>query len=120
NAVTAATGAAGLPKLQDHQKSFGPPPVFRPGNKALPGTLKRSGPAFDVPAEASIPETMMTSPHTPKFYSGRGQCGICTMNVVSTDSPIEHRDHTLKPDERGSRICICVSRIKSGTLVLDA
>jgi hypothetical protein len=26
----------------------------------------------------------------------------------------------LKPDERGARICICVSRIKGGKLVLDA
>jgi hypothetical protein len=45
--------------------------------------------------------------------------------VVSAETAIEHRDHTLKPNERattssGGRICICVSRIKGGRLVLDA
>ncbi len=119
-AVTAAAGAAGLSKLQIHEQCFAPPPVFRPENNPFHVTLKRSGLEFDVPAEASILETMMVSGHTPKFYCGRGECGICPMTVISTDSPIEHRDHTLKPDERKSRICICVSRIKSGTLVLDA
>jgi len=119
-AVTAAAGAAGLSKLQIHEQCFAPPPVFRPENNPFHVTLKRSGLEFDVPAESSILETMMVSGHTPKFYCGRGECGICPMTVISTDSPIEHRDHTLKPDERKSRICICVSRIKSGTLVLDA
>jgi vanillate O-demethylase ferredoxin subunit len=124
-AVTAAAGAAGLSKLQIHEQCFAPPPVFRPENNAFHVTLKRSGLEFDVPAEASILETMMVSGHTPKFYCGRGECGICPMTVVSSDTPIEHRDHTLKPDERattssGGRICICVSRIKGGKLVLDA
>ncbi|HLI22536.1 MAG TPA: PDR/VanB family oxidoreductase [Stellaceae bacterium] len=124
-AVTAAAGAAGLSKLQIHEQCFAPPPVFRPENTPFHVTLKRSGLEFDIPAEASILETMMVSGFTPKFYCGRGECGICPMPVVSADSEIEHRDHTLKPDERAStssagRICICVSRIKGGQLVLDA
>jgi ferredoxin-NADP reductase len=119
-AVTAAAGAAGLSKLQIHEQCFAPPPVFRPENSAFHVTLKRSGLEFDVPAESSILETMMVSGHTPKFYCGRGECGICPMTVVSSDTPIEHRDHTLKPDERKDRICICVSRVKGGKLVLDA
>lgn len=119
-AVTAAAGAAGLSKLQIHEQCFAPPPVFRPENSPFHVTLKRSGREFDIPAEASILETMMVSGFTPKFYCGRGECGICPMTVVSADGAIEHRDHTLKPDERKSRICICVSRLKSGTLVLDA
>jgi vanillate O-demethylase ferredoxin subunit len=62
---------------------------------------------------------MLTSGFTPKFYCGRGECGICPMTVVSADGAIEHRDHVLKPNERDSRFCICVSRLKSGTIVLD-
>jgi ferredoxin-NADP reductase len=119
-AVTAAAGAAGLSKLQIHEQCFAPPPLVLPENSAFHVTLKRSGLEFDVPAESSILETMMMAGHTPKFYCGRGECGICPMTVVAADTPIEHRDHTLKPDERGSRICICVSRIKGGKLVLDA
>ncbi|HVA13054.1 MAG TPA: PDR/VanB family oxidoreductase [Stellaceae bacterium] len=119
-AVVAVAGAAGLSRLQIHEQCFAPPPVVLPENSAFVVTLKRSGRDFQVPADASILETMMMAGHIPKFYCGRGECGICPMTVLAADGPIEHRDHTLKPDERGSRICICVSRIKGGTLVLDA
>lgn len=124
-AITAAAGAAGLSKLQIHEQCFAPPPLVLPENSAFSVTLKRSGLDFEVPADASILETMMIAGHTPKFYCGRGDCGICPMMVISADGPIEHRDHTLKPEERatgssGGRICICVSRLKGGRLVLDA
>jgi ferredoxin-NADP reductase len=118
-AVEAAAGAAGLSRLQTHTQCFAPPPVVLPDNDAFTVTLKQSGLEFEVPADASILETMLMSGHTPKFYCGRGECGICPMTVISADSEIEHRDHTLKPDEKGTRICICVSRIKGGRLVLD-
>jgi ferredoxin-NADP reductase len=121
-AVVAAAGAAGLSRLQIHEQCFAPPPVMRPENTAFEVLLRRSGLAFQVPEDASILETMLTHGHTPKFYCGRGECGICPMDVVSADGPIEHRDHILKPEEKaaGKRMCICVSRVKGTRLVLDA
>jgi len=121
-AVVAAGGAAGLSRLQIHEQCFAPPPVVRPENAAFEVLLRRSGLEFQVPEDASILETMLMNGHTPKFYCGRGECGICPMDVVSADGPIEHRDHILKPDEKaqGKRMCICVSRIKGTRLVLDA
>jgi ferredoxin-NADP reductase len=121
-AVVAAAGAAGLSRLQIHEQCFAPPPVFRPENTAFEVLLRRSGLEFQVPEDASILETMLMNGHTPKFYCGRGECGICPMDVVSADGPIEHRDHILKPEEKAGdkRICICVSRIKGTRLVLDA
>lgn len=119
-AVVAAAGAAGLSRMQIHEQCFAPPPVVRPENAPFKVTLARSRLEFEVPADASILETMLMSGHTPKFYCGRGECGICPMGVVSADGPIEHRDHILKPQERDKRICICVSRIKGKQLVLDA
>ena len=71
-------------------------------------------------ADASILETMLQHGHTPKFYCGRGECGLCPMTVVSADGPIDHRDHILKPEEKAKRMCVCVSRIKGTRLVLDA
>jgi ferredoxin-NADP reductase len=123
-AVVAAASAAGLSRMQIHEQCFAPPPVFRPENNPFTVKLTRSDRTFEVPAEASILETMLTSGFTPKFYCGRGECGICPMTVVSADGAIEHRDHVLKPNERaisseGGRFCICVSRLKSGTIVLD-
>ncbi len=121
-AVVAAAGAAGLSRLQIHEQCFAPPPVFRPENTAFDVVLQRSELEFHVPEDASILEAMMVHGHIPKFYCGRGECGICPMTVISADGPIEHRDHTLKPEEKasGKRICICVSRIKGARLVLDA
>lgn len=121
-AVVAAASAAGLSRLQIHEQCFAPPPLVLPENTAFEVLLRRTGIEFQVPADASILETMLMNGHTPKFYCGRGECGICPMDVVSADGPIEHRDHTLKPEEKasGKRICICVSRIKGTRLVLDA
>jgi len=118
-AVVAAASAAGLSRMQIHEQCFAPPPVVRPENTPFTVKLKSSGKSFEVPAEASILETMLMSGYTPKFYCGRGECGICPMTVISASGTVEHRDHTLKPDERNSRICICVSRLKGGELVLD-
>lgn len=121
-AVVAAASAAGLSRLQIHEQCFAPPPVVRPENMAFDVLLRRAGIEFHVAADASILETMLQNGYTPKFYCGRGECGICPMTVVSADGPIEHRDHTLKPEEKasGKRMCICVSRIKGTRLVLDA
>jgi len=121
-AVVAAAGAAGLSRLQIHEQCFAPPPVMRPENMAFEVLFHRSGLEFQVPEDASILETMLMHGHTPKFYCGRGECGICPMTIVSADGPIEHRDHVLKPEEKaeGKRMCICVSRVKGTRLVLDA
>lgn len=121
-AVVAAAGAAGLSRLQIHEQCFAPPPVVRPENTAFDVVLRRSGLEFHVPEDASILETMLMLGHRPKFYCGRGECGICPMDVVAADGPIEHRDHILKPEEKAhdQRICICVSRLKGTRLVLDA
>lgn len=120
--VVSAAGAAGLSRLQIHEQCFAPPPVVRPENTAFDVVLQRSGLEFHVPEDASILETMLMQGHRPKFYCGRGECGICPMDVVSADGPIEHRDHILKPEEKShdKRMCICVSRLKGTRIVLDA
>jgi vanillate O-demethylase ferredoxin subunit len=121
-AVVAAASAAGLSRLQIHEQCFAPPPLVRPENTAFDVLLRLSGIELHVSADASILETMLQHGHTPKFYCGRGECGICPMTVVAADGPIEHRDHILKPEEKaaGKRMCICVSRVKGTRLVLDA
>jgi len=121
-AVVAAASAAGLSRLQIHEQCFAPPPVVRPENTAFDVLLRRSGIEFHIPEDASILETMLQHGHTPKFYCGRGECGICPMTVVTADGPIDHRDHILKPEEKAGdkRMCICVSRVKGTRIVLDA
>jgi vanillate monooxygenase ferredoxin subunit len=51
----------------------------------------------------------------------RGECGLCALDVIEADGPIDHRDVFFSDSERraASKICVCVSRIPGGRLVLD-
>jgi vanillate O-demethylase ferredoxin subunit len=95
-----------------------PPPIDNIGFEV---ELRNSGITVEVPPDASILETLLSAGYQAQFYCGRGECGFCPLPVLETDGTIEHRDHYLQPDEKGEQLCICVSRLKSGTkLVLDA
>jgi ferredoxin-NADP reductase len=51
----------------------------------------------------------------------RGECGICTVQVLAADGEIDHRDVFLSDAERaeGRKICTCVSRAVGGSLTID-
>ena len=51
----------------------------------------------------------------------RGECGLCTANVVGIDGAIDHRDVFLGDAERaeGRKICTCVSRVVGGSISVD-
>ena len=46
-----------------------------------------------------------------------GLCGTCKVGYVSGD--VEHNDHILGADEQSQCLTACVSRARSGVLVLD-
>ncbi|PZO13238.1 MAG: oxidoreductase [Burkholderiales bacterium] len=50
----------------------------------------------------------------------RGECGLCTLDVLALDGEIDHRDVFLSADEKqqNKRICACVSRVV-GRITLD-
>jgi vanillate O-demethylase ferredoxin subunit len=51
----------------------------------------------------------------------RGECGLCTLDVLAVRGAIDHRDVFLSEHEheQGERICACVSRAVGGGLVID-
>jgi ferredoxin-NADP reductase len=51
----------------------------------------------------------------------RGECGLCTVTVLDSDQPLDHRDVFLSEDERAAAtaLCTCVSRASSGTVIID-
>jgi vanillate monooxygenase ferredoxin subunit len=51
----------------------------------------------------------------------RGECGLCAVEVIEAERPIDHRDVFFSDEERrrGNRICACVSRASGGRLVID-
>jgi vanillate O-demethylase ferredoxin subunit len=121
-AVVASAMEHGLSRVQIVQQCFDPPPPPVPNdNIGFEVELRNSGITAHVPPDASILETLLSAGYQAQFYCGRGECGFCPLPVLETDGAIEHRDHYLQPEEKGEQLCICVSRLKSGTkLVLDA
>ncbi|WP_029014916.1 PDR/VanB family oxidoreductase [Niveispirillum irakense] len=51
----------------------------------------------------------------------RGECGLCVVDVLDHDAPIDHRDVFLSDGEKqeGTRLCACVSRFSGGEAVID-
>jgi ferredoxin-NADP reductase len=84
--------------------------------------LARTGRTIHVSEDASILDALNAAGVPVLWDCRRGECGLCPLQVLSSDGPLEHRDHYLSPEERaaGDTMCICVSRTSGRELVLDA
>jgi ferredoxin-NADP reductase len=84
--------------------------------------LSSSGRRIRVGRETTILDALTAAGVDVLSDCRRGECGLCPLQVVATDSEIDHRDRYLSGDERasGKTLCICVSRIKGERLVLEA
>jgi ferredoxin len=81
--------------------------------------LSRTGTSLTVPAGQSVLRTVRDAGVTAPSSCEDGWCGTCETRVL--DGEVEHRDSVLSDDEidRGDTMMICVSRARSGALVLD-
>lgn len=81
--------------------------------------LKQSGLSFTVPANKTIIQVLEEAGEDPMYDCQRGECGVCTVDVL--EGVPDHRDYYLTDKEKasGKLIQICVSRAKSDKLVLD-
>lgn len=82
--------------------------------------LKKSGRMLQVAPGVSILDAMLDQGLSPDYSCREGVCGACEVKVVSGD--VEHHDHILTRQEKAASksMMICVSRCRSGHLVLDA
>jgi len=88
------------------------------GDRPFVVELRQTGMTVDVVAGQSIMEAMEAAGIDTMFDCRRGDCGICTAQVI--EGQAEHRDSCLSSREReAGSICICVSRSMSEKLVLD-
>ncbi|HEX7325051.1 MAG TPA: PDR/VanB family oxidoreductase [Rhodanobacteraceae bacterium] len=87
--------------------------------RAFTVTLRRSGRSLAVPADKSILEVLEDNGISVPFSCREGECGTCVTQVC--EGVPEHRDFVLTDAERASNrmMCLCVSRAKTGNLVLD-
>ena len=83
--------------------------------------LPRHGIEVVVPPERSLLDLL--EQHGVEVLSDcrRGECGLCTLDVVELHGVLDHRDVFLSDAQKreGRRLCSCVSRVVGGGVVLD-
>lgn len=81
--------------------------------------LARSGRRLVVPPDTSLLMVLEEAGYTITNSCRAGICGTCFIRVLSGE--LEHNDDVLSDAEReaGDGLLVCVSRAKSGLLVLD-
>lgn len=117
-AVIDAAAAAGWPREQVHHEHFAAAaPAARDG--AFMVHLRASERSVSVGAGESVLDALLREGFSPLYDCRRGECGLCATTVLAGD--VEHRDYVLSDIDRGAnrQMCICVSRVRGGELVLD-
>jgi ferredoxin-NADP reductase len=89
------------------------------GDTAFEVELKSSGKRLTVPADKSLLDSLLENGTDVMYDCRAGYCGLCSTRVCSGE--IDHRDTYLSDaDKTGGKVMqVCVSRCKSGHLVLD-
>lgn len=98
-------------------EDFKPVDVVRADDHEFKVELARSGRTVTVPADKSILEALRESGFKTPSSCESGTCGTCKTHLLSGE--VDHRDMVLMDEEKSDTIMICVSRAKSGVLVLD-
>ena len=82
-------------------------------------TLARSGGTLTVAADRSILQVLQEAGHDVEYGCSEGLCGACVVDVL--DGEVDHRDGIFTPEEQAENrfMCVCVSRARSKSLVLD-
>ncbi|MGK7868132.1 PDR/VanB family oxidoreductase [Falsiroseomonas sp. E2-1-a20] len=79
--------------------------------------LGRDGAVLEVPVGVTILEVLRAHGRTAPSSCESGTCGTCRTGYLAGE--VDHRDLVLTPAERRRALMVCVSRARSGTLVLD-
>ena len=105
------------PEGRIHFEDFKPVDVVRQDDVAFEVELKKSGETVTVPEDRSILEALRDAGYATSSSCESGTCGTCKTRLLAGEA--DHRDMVLMDEEKDDYIMICVSRAKSGRLVLD-
>jgi ferredoxin len=96
-----------------HYERFSPPPVV----DGIPFELElaRSQRVLSVPANRSALSVMLDRDPTTAYSCQQGFCGTCKVKVLGGE--VDRRGRTAEGDDE---MLVCVSRAKSGRVVIDA
>lgn len=98
-------------------EDFKPIEVTLPDDVAFDVELAKTGRTITVPADRSILEAMRDNGLPTVSSCESGTCGTCKTRLIEGD--VDHRDMVLMDEEKDDYIMICVSRARSGNLVID-
>ncbi|MCX7560632.1 PDR/VanB family oxidoreductase [Sulfitobacter sp. F26204] len=105
------------PEGQVNFEDFKPVEVVRADDTAFEVELKKSGKKVTIPKDLSILEALRNAGLPTVSSCESGTCGTCKCKLLAGN--VDHRDMVLMEEEKEDHIMICVSRAKSGGLVLD-
>jgi ferredoxin-NADP reductase len=118
-AARRAWHAVGRPAERLRFESFasGGHQANRPFSVALP----RHGMNLEVGAHESLLSALEAAGIDILSGCRRGECGLCAVDILECDAPLDHRDVFFSDAEKaqGSRLCSCVSRPAGGRIVID-
>lgn len=91
--------------------------AVREDDAAFDVHLSRSGKTVQVASDQTILEALRANGVEARSSCESGTCGSCKCGLL--EGVADHRDMVLMEDEQSSKIMICVSRAKEGSLTLD-
>jgi ferredoxin-NADP reductase len=114
-----AMTALGLPQSNLRFETFGSGGL-RP-EESFWVRIPRLGMEVTVPPGRSMLDALDAAGVEVMSDCRRGECGLCTVDVMALEGEIDHRDVFLSDHQKreNSRICACVSRAVQGGVVID-
>ena len=100
-----------------HFESFGADTAPRADDRPFTVRCRASGVSFEVPVGRSILDVARAHDIRVPSSCESGTCGSCKTALLSGEA--DHRDQVLMPEERASRIMVCVSRALGDSLEID-
>ena len=100
-----------------HFENFNAVAAVRDDDEPFSVTIAGTGETVEVPADRSILESLRAAGVQTTSSCESGTCGTCKCRLV--DGDVDHRDLVLLDEEKDRFIMICVSRAKTGDLVVD-
>lgn len=119
NAVKAAWQAANRPMGRLRYEVFGDSGLFAEATFTV--AVQGLDRTVEVRPDQTLLEALLGAGVDMVYDCQRGECGLCAVEVISYEGAIDHRDVFFSPAEKqeGQRMCACVSRLASGSAVID-
>jgi phthalate 4,5-dioxygenase reductase subunit len=100
-----------------HFEAFTEPARNTADDRPFKVRLAKSGNIVDVPVGTTILEALRARGLDVPSSCESGTCGTCRTGLISGEA--DHRDLVLSEHEHADNIMVCVSRARSGELVID-